>query len=87
MARPTDQAPPAPALETPAGVEVLGPLRAGDEALLTPAALAFVAELERRFGARRRELLARRVERGDLGRKSGRGFYDYSTDPPAPTED
>lgn len=31
--------------------------------------------------------LARRVERGDLGRKSGRGFYDYSTDPPTPTED
>ncbi|MEL7060530.1 MAG: 3-hydroxyacyl-CoA dehydrogenase family protein [Acidobacteriota bacterium] len=33
------------------------------------------------------EALARRVERGDLGRKSGRGFYDYSTDPPTPTED
>ncbi len=31
--------------------------------------------------------LARRVERGDLGRKTGRGFYDYSTDPPTPTED
>ena len=31
--------------------------------------------------------LARRVERGDLGRKSGRGFYDYSTNPPTPTED
>ena len=31
--------------------------------------------------------LERRVERGDLGRKSGRGFYDYSTDPPTPTED
>ncbi len=29
--------------------------------------------------------LARRVERGDLGRKTGRGFYDYSTDPPTPT--
>lgn len=31
--------------------------------------------------------LERRVLRGDLGRKSGRGFYDYSTDPPSPTED
>jgi 3-hydroxybutyryl-CoA dehydrogenase len=28
-----------------------------------------------------------RVERGDLGRKSGRGFYDYSTDLPSPTKD
>ena len=31
--------------------------------------------------------LATRVERGDLGRKSGRGFYDYSAQPPVPTED
>lgn len=31
--------------------------------------------------------LVRRVARGDLGRKTGRGFYDYSNDPPTPTED
>lgn len=31
--------------------------------------------------------LERRVLRGDLGRKTGRGFYDYSTIPPIPTED
>ncbi len=28
-----------------------------------------------------------RVKRGDLGRKTRRGFYDYSTDPPTPTAD
>ncbi|MEO3475044.1 3-hydroxybutyryl-CoA dehydrogenase [Roseomonas sp. CAU 1739] len=30
-------------------------------------------------------LLAKYVEAGWLGRKSGRGFYDYSTKPPTPT--
>ena len=30
-------------------------------------------------------LLVRYVEAGWLGRKTGRGFYDYSTDPPTPT--
>jgi 3-hydroxybutyryl-CoA dehydrogenase len=29
--------------------------------------------------------LERRVKRGDLGRKTGRGYYDYSTHPPTPT--
>jgi 3-hydroxybutyryl-CoA dehydrogenase len=31
--------------------------------------------------------LARRVERGDLGRKTGRGYYDYSKNPPEPIRD
>jgi 3-hydroxybutyryl-CoA dehydrogenase len=30
-------------------------------------------------------LLAKHVEAGWLGRKSGRGFYDYSVTPPRPT--
>ena len=44
----------------PPGVAVLGPPIAGSERVLTPQALAFVADLERRFGGRRRQLLARR---------------------------
>ena len=47
-------------LTTPAGVEVLGPIAGGYAAILSPDALAFLAELERRFGGARRDLLARR---------------------------
>ncbi|MFN7966654.1 MAG: malate synthase A [Acidobacteriota bacterium] len=44
----------------PLGVTLLGQFPTGAERVLTPAALGFVAELSRRFGARREELLARR---------------------------
>src|SRR5690242_15216996 len=50
------------ALETPGGVSLHGPRVDGDAAVLTPEALAFVAMLHRRFGARRTQLLERRRE-------------------------
>ena len=49
-------------LTMPAGVEVLGPLAEGYDQTLSSDALAFLAELERRFGPTRRDLLARRRE-------------------------
>ncbi len=45
------------------GVTLRAPMSAGFEAVLTPDALRFVADLQRRFGQRRLELLERRVER------------------------
>jgi malate synthase len=47
-------------LTLPAGVELHAPVRPGYERVLTPEALAFVVALERRFGARRRELMEKR---------------------------
>ena len=44
-------------------LQVLGSPTAGVERVLTPDALEFLAALERRFGGRRRELLARRQQR------------------------
>src|SRR5690349_14409152 len=49
-------------LPLPAGVEVTGAIEPGFESILTGEALDFVAGLERKFGARRRELLGRRTE-------------------------
>jgi malate synthase len=45
------------------GVELLAPREARDEELLSPGALAFVADLHRRFDGTRRDLLAARAER------------------------
>jgi malate synthase len=53
----------AQALVTPQGVEITGAVGPGYADILSPAALEFIVELERKFGARRRELLAARVER------------------------
>ncbi|MFI5255281.1 MAG: malate synthase A, partial [Candidatus Limnocylindrales bacterium] len=47
----------------PGGVEVLAAVAPEHAGILSPEALAFVADLEREFGARRRELLAARDER------------------------
>ena len=45
------------------GVQILGARDKQTDEILTPEALKFVVELERRFGPRRRELLAKRTER------------------------
>nr|MCU0494917.1 malate synthase A [Chloroflexaceae bacterium] len=47
----------------PAGVEITAPISAAFAEILTPEALEFVVKLQRAFGARRLELLARRAER------------------------
>jgi malate synthase len=45
------------------GIEIRGPVTDAFSQILTPAALQLLAKMARRFEARRRELLARRVER------------------------
>ncbi len=62
----------------PAGVEIRGPVAPGHEWVLAPDALAFVADLERRFGPRRRELLAAREARA--ARIAGGELPDFRTD-------
>ena len=51
------------ALDLPEGVTIEGAVLPGFETVLTREALAFVADLQRRFNPRRLELLAARVER------------------------
>jgi len=59
-------------LDLPDGVEILGPVRPGYEEILTRPALELLADLHRRFDARRRQLLdnrveaCKRVDQGDL---------------------
>lgn len=56
----------------PEGVTLTAPLQPGYDRILTPQALAFVAELHRRFEPRRQQLLAARAERAkrlDAGEK------------------
>jgi malate synthase len=45
------------------GIKIHGEMALGFEEILTPDALAFVAKLQREFGGRRKECLARRQER------------------------
>jgi malate synthase len=49
-------------LTLPAGVEIRGEMRPGYETILTKEAIAFVIEIERKFGRTRLELLERRAE-------------------------
>lgn len=56
-------------------IDVRGPAVAGQERVLTPEALRFVAALERRFGPEREALLARRDERlAELSAGAGLDF-------------
>lgn len=50
-------------MSTPNGVTITGPVLPGYDEILTPEALAFVADLARTFEPRRQELLARRAAR------------------------
>jgi malate synthase len=50
-------------LQLPAGVQVLGPVTLDVEAVLTGDALAFIADLHRRFNPTRKDLLKRRATR------------------------
>jgi len=51
------------ALDLPAGVIIDGEIKPGFEKVLTKEAVAFIADLQRKFNGRREELLAARAER------------------------
>jgi 3-hydroxybutyryl-CoA dehydrogenase len=67
----------------------MGPFRLGDLSGLDIGYNARLETYERTKDPRDRppRELAKRVERGDLGRKTGRGFYDYAKTPPEPIRD
>jgi malate synthase len=67
---------------TSSDIRVTGPATAASERVLTPDALAFVARLHEEFGARRRQLLQRRVERWQA-LQSGRETLDFPASGPA----
>src|SRR5258707_13956856 len=48
--------------KAPAGVTIRGTMAPGFETILSPKAISFVVGLERKFGAERKRLLAKRVE-------------------------
>src|SRR5262245_6460559 len=62
-------------MASPAGVKVTGPVHARYGEILTPDALAFLAELHRAFDQRRRELLGRR--RGRDTELAGGALLDF----------
>ena len=66
----------------------MGPLALADfvglDTLASIASVMHAAYGEERFSAP--ATLTKLVEAGDFGRKSGRGFYDYSGDKPEPTD-
>ena len=56
-------------------IQVVGRVDERGDEILTPDAMAFVQELQRRFGERRDELLRRRrVRRDEISRAGGMGF-------------
>jgi malate synthase len=63
-----------------AGVEVRGPAVRRSGGILTDGAVAFVAELQRRFGRRRDELLATRTHRRAEAARTGRLDFLPDTD-------
>jgi malate synthase len=66
---------------TGSGVAVAGPVVPRAEQILTPDALAFVADLHRTFASRRDELLARRrARRNDIARTGSLDFLPETAD-------